>query len=150
MINLTIELDASNQGHMAAAAAFFGVLTGGSVEIDSPKKEEAPKKEEETSTEEVRKPGHPSPGKTRRTKAEIEEDELAAKKAEGSSEEPKEVEESKEDGIKIKTIRDLISEKVKTHRDAIKPKLTELGAANVTALDPAKYQEFYDFLIGLK
>lgn len=52
--------------------------------------------------------------------------------------------------IDIEDVRKALAEKVNDHRDAIKQKLTELGAPNVTKLDPAKYAEMYDFLKALK
>ena len=51
--------------------------------------------------------------------------------------------------IKIEEVREKLQEKVGEHREAIKAKLTELGAPNVSNLDPAKYPEFMDFLNGL-
>ena len=52
--------------------------------------------------------------------------------------------------IDIEDVRKALAEKVNDHRDAIKQKLTELGAPNVTKLDPAKYAEMYEFLKALK
>lgn len=51
--------------------------------------------------------------------------------------------------ITIEDVRAALSEKVNSHRDEIKAKLTELGAASVTRLDPSKYQEMYDFCKSL-
>lgn len=49
----------------------------------------------------------------------------------------------------IEDVRGMLAKKVNEHRDAIKEKLTELGAPSVTKLDPAKYDEMYDFLNSL-
>lgn len=46
----------------------------------------------------------------------------------------------------IEDVRGLLAKKVNDHRDAIKQKLTELGAPSVTKLDPSKYDEMYNFL----
>ncbi len=51
--------------------------------------------------------------------------------------------------IDIEDVRKALVEKVNDHRDAIKQKLTELGASSVTKLDPAKYAEMYNFLKAL-
>ena len=51
--------------------------------------------------------------------------------------------------IDIEDVRKALTEKVNDRRGAIKQKLTELGAPNVTKLDPAKYAEMYDFLKAL-
>ena len=50
---------------------------------------------------------------------------------------------------KIEEVRKALAAKVNDHRDVIKQKLNELGAPSVTKLDPAKYNEMYDFLINL-
>jgi hypothetical protein len=52
--------------------------------------------------------------------------------------------------IKIEDVRTLLSKKVGAHRDTIKTMLTKLGAPNVSTLAEGKYQEFTDFLNGLK
>lgn len=51
--------------------------------------------------------------------------------------------------VKIEDLRALVQSKVTVHRDAIKNKLTELGAANVTSLAADKYVAFNDFLTAL-
>ena len=60
-----------------------------------------------------------------------------------------EVETAVDPDVTIEDVRAALSEKVNTHRDEIKAKLTELGAASVTRLDPSKYQEMYDFCKSL-
>lgn len=49
----------------------------------------------------------------------------------------------------IEGIRGMLAKKVNEHRDVIKQKLNELGAPSVTKLDPAKYDEMYNFLESL-
>lgn len=49
----------------------------------------------------------------------------------------------------IEDVRGMLAKKVNAHRDVIKQKLNELGAPSVTKLDPAKYDEMYDFLVNL-
>lgn len=49
----------------------------------------------------------------------------------------------------IEDVRGMLAKKVNEHRDAIKQKLIELGAPSVTKLDPAKYDEMYNFLESL-
>lgn len=46
-------------------------------------------------------------------------------------------------------VRGMLAKKVNEHRDVIKQKLNELGAPSVTKLDPAKYDEMYNFLESL-
>ena len=49
----------------------------------------------------------------------------------------------------IEDVRGMLAKKVNDHRDIIKQKLNELGAPSVTKLDPAKYNEMYNFLAAL-
>lgn len=49
----------------------------------------------------------------------------------------------------IEDVRGMLAKKVNEHRDVIKQKLNELGAPSVTKLDPAKYNEMYNFLESL-
>lgn len=49
----------------------------------------------------------------------------------------------------IEDVRGMLAKKVNEHHDVIKQKLNELGAPSVTKLDPAKYDEMYNFLESL-
>lgn len=49
----------------------------------------------------------------------------------------------------IEDVRGILAKRVNEHRDVIKQKLNELGAPSVTRLDPAKYDEMYNFLESL-
>ena len=49
----------------------------------------------------------------------------------------------------IEDVRKILAQKVNEHRDVIKQKLNELGAPSVTRLDPAKYDEMFNFLESL-
>lgn len=51
--------------------------------------------------------------------------------------------------VSIQDIRTLLASKVDNHREAIRAKLTELGAKNVTGLDARNYDSFYEFLKAL-
>lgn len=51
--------------------------------------------------------------------------------------------------VSIQDIRTLLASKVDNHRETIRAKLTELGAKNVTGLDPQNYSSFYEFLKDL-
>ena len=51
--------------------------------------------------------------------------------------------------VSIQDIRTLLASKVDNNREAIRAKLTEMGAKNVTGLDPQNYGPFYEFLKGL-
>lgn len=49
----------------------------------------------------------------------------------------------------IEDVRAMLAKKVNEHRDVIKQKLNELGTPSVTKLDPAKYDEMFNFLESL-
>ena len=49
----------------------------------------------------------------------------------------------------IEDVRGILAKKVNEHSDVIKQKLNELGAPSVTKLDPAEYDEMYNFLESL-
>lgn len=49
----------------------------------------------------------------------------------------------------IEDVRGMLTKKVNEHRVEIKQKLNELGAPSVTRLNPAKYDEMYNFLESL-
>ena len=70
----------------------------------------------------------------------------------GSSVAPK-TETSKAESVKltVEAIRELMHVKVNNYdnRTKLKNKLSELGAGNVTTLDPKYYQEFYDYMTTL-
>lgn len=51
--------------------------------------------------------------------------------------------------VSIQDVRTLLASKVDNNREAIRAKLTELGAKNVTGLDSRNYNSFYEFLKGL-
>lgn len=51
--------------------------------------------------------------------------------------------------VSIQDIRTLLASKVDNNREAIRAKLTEMGAKNVTGLDPQNYGPFYEFLKDL-
>jgi hypothetical protein len=75
---------------------------------------------------------------------------VKADKKEPAKKEPKAKATPKSEGPSIDGVREALALKVENHRDSIRAKLTELGAKNVTTLDPDKYGEFMDYLNGLK
>lgn len=52
-------------------------------------------------------------------------------------------------GVTLPELRVLLASRVADHKAEIKAKLTELGAGNLTTLDPAKYEEMYNYLNSL-
>ena len=51
--------------------------------------------------------------------------------------------------INIEDVRKMLAAKVSNHRAEIKEKLNSLGAPSVTKLDPAKYEDMYNYLNNL-
>lgn len=51
--------------------------------------------------------------------------------------------------VSIQDIRTLLASKAVNNREAIRAKLTELGAKNVTGMDARHYDSFYEFLKNL-
>lgn len=51
--------------------------------------------------------------------------------------------------LTINDVRSVVASKAAAHRSEIKSKLAELGAQNVTTLDPSNYQVFVDYLNSL-
>ncbi len=114
-----------------AALGNIGVLQKTGMVRDSvPEKIEEPKK--------VRKPytlGEEEPVKPEK----VEPTEVKTETA------PKE-EPGKESKHTIEEVRELAVSKGKQHREAVKAKITELGAANLVKLDPSHYETFVAFL----
>lgn len=52
-------------------------------------------------------------------------------------------------GYTVEDVRARLKEKVSDHRPEIKAKLEELGAPNVSSLDPGLYPQFMDYLESL-
>lgn len=51
-----------------------------------------------------------------------------------------------EQGVTLEDIREVAKEKINAHREAIKAKLAEYGASNISGLSPEFYEDFYVFL----
>lgn len=91
------------------------------------------------------KPAKPAPAKPTPQPAAPAQTQSAAKPAPSAPAAPAASSASKN----IEDVRSMLAEKVNEHRDEIKQKLNGLGAPSVTKLDPAKYDEMYNFLESL-
>lgn len=149
-LEIKVSVDITNPDHMAAASQFLATLGG----IKTPKATLEVVKDEPPVVEKSKR--------KRRPKAEIE----AAKAAKETPTDETEAttptstdaetqagnqpeEGSDEPTYKIADVRTKLSEKVGTHRAAIKAKLKELEAKNVSSLEESDYGNFMDFLNGL-
>ena len=150
-IQINVELDSTKPNELKIVAKMLLELAG------APTISEAASDQQESQNEEAAPKKRAS-----RAKPKAEQDVEASEAEEPKAEEPKaeetkaeEAEEPKaeaasEEGIKLDDLRASLSLKVKSHRDEIKTKLTELGASNLTTLDAGKYADMNDFLKGLK
>lgn len=128
-IKLEVAIDVTNPVQVEALNIFLKVLGNNAQTADAPVKTIPASKAATKKVEEIK----------------VEAPEVVSPAAEAAQEEaPKE-----DSTIKIEEVRALLSKKVANHRDAIKNKLTELGANNVTSLDKKHYQAFTDFLNSL-
>lgn len=139
-VKVEILIDTTNPEQLASLGSLLNTI--GSIEVPVPEvKAEAPVASEAPKPVQTKKrntkPAEPAPA----PEAPVEEE----TKSESPAEAPVEKKE-----YKIEEVREKLKEKVNDHREAIKAKLTELGAPNVSSLDPDNYAAFMDFLNGLK
>lgn len=130
-IKFEMSIDISDPKAVKACAAFFAALAEG---------ETAPKKR--------------ASKKSTGTEIKEADQELSNAIKEAEKVDPtvatEKTEEENTSGITASQIRELVKEKAKEHKTAIRAKLTEFEAANVTKLDPKHYESFMEFLKGLK
>lgn len=154
--------DPENKEHLRAAATFFTTLAGGLTEnrelngkaVEAPE----PVKEKEVATppaqepvkvkvkekveapapepEEEEKPKKKTPAKKKAT----------PKKKEEPKEEVEEVEDTEGTSISLDELRQALSPKVKKHKEALRDKMREMGAKNISTLEESKYGELHAFL----
>jgi hypothetical protein len=128
-INFDLSIDTDNAAQVDAMCVFLKSLNAASTEVAEPKKTRKSKAQvaEETPAGEALKPTpEPEPD---------------------ASQEP---DTSQEPEISITEVRTLLAKKTNAeNKPSLKAKLNELGAPNVTKLDPLKYAEFVDFLNSL-
>ena len=150
MIEIKLNLDLDNEKHMRALSAFAETLAGETCE--TAKRMKTPKVE-------TQKAGTQKawPQKDETQKDETQKDET--QKVETPKVETQKVETPKVETQKAETDAGVTLEELKTQvkaragdqnkRDKMKAELDRLGAENVSKLDPAKYEGFYNFVIEL-
>ena len=139
---------------MALIAAMAEVPTITEIPADAIKyqlTEQVPEKTEETPAAE--KPKKKGPKKEAPMKK-VEEIEVEAEEVTPETKTPSkkkhEPEEEEESDITVEDIRKLLIVAVRDHRDAIKAKLTELGATSASTLDKEHFGTFHSYLKSLK
>lgn len=139
-VKVEVLVDTANPEHMSALNNLFAVIAKGPGSDPNPGT--------------IEEPAPSSPDNQPRRGRPRKEVKPETSKAETQDPEPSSEAEQTETETEAKTytieeVREKLKEKVAEHREAIKAKLTELGAPNVSNLDPAKYSEFVDFLESL-
>ena len=145
-IQINLELDSNKPNELKIVAKMLLELAG------APTISEAASDQQESQNEEAAPKKRASRAKPK-TEAEAEAPAETPASEAAAEEAPAETpasEAAAEEGIKLDDLRASLSLKVKSHRDEIKAKLTELGASNLTTLDAGKYADMNDFLKGLK
>lgn len=107
-----------------------------SAEAKTPEQPETEPLKEETAPEEVKIPKRKANRPTKEEAADYKAKVEAKALAEGK-------------GFTVEDVRAKLKEKVSDHRPEIKAKLEELGAPNVSSLNPSLYPQFMDYLKSL-
>ena len=150
-VKVEVLVDTTNPEQLGALGAFLSTVGGVTVPIPV----EKPKTEDFVPPQpEPEKPAEPEATKSVRKRssksvAPAEPEKPAEPETPAAPEEPEKPAEPEKE-YKVEEVREKLKEKVSEHREEIKAKLTELGAPNVSSLDPSKYTEFVNFLEGLK
>lgn len=140
-VKVEVLVDTANPEHMSALNSLFAVIAKGP-ESD-PNQGGATEEPTPSSPDNQPRRGRP------RKEVKPETSKAETQDPEPSSESEQTETEAEAKTYTIEEVREKLKEKVAEHREAIKAKLTELGAPNVSNLDPAKYSEFVDFLESL-
>ena len=146
-VKVEVLVDTTNPEQLSALGAFLNTIGG--VKIPIPAEGPAttdfvPSPQPEAPAE----PEAPKPARKRSPKPAPQPDPAEPEAPAAPAEPEKPAEPVKE--YTVEEVREKLKEKVSDHREAIKGKLTELGAPNVSSLDPSKYTEFVNFLEGLE
>lgn len=118
------------------------------VEEEEPGKPSASEKtKEEPSKTSASSKKRSSKSASKKTSEESKKTSEGSKKTSSEESKPKSSESPSE--LTRNDLRELLDEKVDDHRAAIKAKLTELKAKNISTLDEAHFRAMYDFMNGL-
>lgn len=148
MIKFEIQIDPADGRQLEAASQFLAALAGKTDKVSS-KEVEAPEAEPEPETEPEPEPTKAPAKKKKATLKKVEK----AKAPEPEPEEEEDDQEEAEDGegeITLDDLRAIVAEKAKLHKEALRAKLSKMGAKNVPTLAPSKFAEFYEYAKSLK
>lgn len=91
-------------------------------------------------------PKHKAAPKPKSTSKPVPAPESAPEPEPATEPEPTAESEPEESAVTLDDIREAAKEKINKHRDAIKAKLAEYGANNISGLSPEHFEDFYVFL----
>ena len=150
-VKVEVLVDTTNSEQLGALGAFLNTIGGVTVSIPVEKPKMADSTPSQPEPEKPAEPEAPKPARKRSSKpvASTEPEKPAEPETPASPIEPEKPAEPEKE-YKVEEVREKLKEKVSEHREEIKAKLTELGAPNVSSLDPSKYTEFVNFLGGLE
>ena len=150
-VKVEVLVDTTNPEQLGALGAFLSTVGGVTIPIPVEKPKTSDLVPPQPEPEKPAEPETPKPVRKRSSKpvAPAEPEKPAEPETPAGPAEPEKSAEPEEE-YKVEEVREKLKEKVSEHREEIKAKLTELGAPNVSSLDPSKYTEFVNFLEGLK
>lgn len=150
-VKVEVFVDTTNPEQLCALGAFLNTIGGVTVPIPVEKPKTADFIPPQPEPEKPAEPEAPKPVRKRSSKPapQAEPEKPAEPEIPAAPAEP-EKPAAEEKTYKVEEVREKLKEKVSEHREEIKAKLTELGAPNVSSLDPGKYAEFVSFLEGLE
>lgn len=138
-VHIDVLVDITDPEQISALSTFLTKVGKNAQTQEAPAPQSEPEPQPEPQPEKPAKPSKPSkPAKAPKAEPEPEPQPEPGKPA------------SEEKTYQVEEVREKLKEKVSEHREEIKAKLTELGAPNVSSLDPSKYTEFVNFLEGLE
>ena len=150
-VKVEVLVDTTNPEQLGALGAFLSTVGGVTVPIPVEKSKTADFIPSQPESEKPAEPEAPKPARKRSSKpiAPAEPEKPAEPETPAAPAKPEKPAEPEKE-YKVEEVREKLKEKVSEHREEIKAKLTELGAPNVSSLDPSKYTEFVNFLEGLE
>jgi len=144
-VHIDVFVDITDPEQISALSTFLTKVGKNAQTPEAPTPQPEPKPQPEPQPEKPAKPAKPSkPAKAPKAEPTPEPEPEPEKPAE------EEAPAAEEKTYQVEEVREKLKEKVADHREEIKAKLTELGAPNVSSLDPSKYTEFVNFLEGLE
>ena len=143
-----IESDGLTTAQTLAFRTFIGTL-GGAEFLEDTRQDEVKEEKPKATRKKAEKVEAPQEAIPTESEAPQEETKAEAPQEETKPEAIEVVEPETVSAPTLMQIRSLVAQKAAEHKDAIKAKLVELGAQNVSTLDAKHFQTIFDFLTEL-